>query len=476
MEQTKVSTALPVDVSSRLKSLFDLVTEVRERVSQFQVLCDLVDDFQEMTREYVQLFEASLKGQTSREPKVKWLRRHEMLDKLTREWHVIYSLASSTELGSSFLGKYQKYVEQAVDDIGVRDPKANFLLIPIFGESFSLVTVRYSASNLSILKLPISVIHSPWELSVIWHEMAGLKISRIREQIKDFLDDYATANKLKLPPHPVTTEMDPITELFQRIREDRSLDDDILRQVKEFLSGRDGPGFRPDEIWSQDWFEQLYEDACSVLAFGEVFVPVLEKILGRQARKIYADRRYPDLATRLQVAKRLLVLQKEEGTPQEERTPPATPAEKLTDNLLWAFIQKTKSAPVASLPVAFSGPDGVSEIRQKLIGDMRDFNAKFGDLSAEINETLLDFGAMEAFGKPRPNVKPSQADSTDRPALIRGKLHDLFGGANVDELLERPFSPSDEMNYFEHTGTDVWQTMYINSSSHGGHSVYHFGH
>jgi hypothetical protein len=36
--------------------------------------------------------------------------------------------------------------------------------------------------------------------------------------------------------------------------------------------------------WSQDWFEQLYEDACSVFAFGEEFVEVLRKILGRQER------------------------------------------------------------------------------------------------------------------------------------------------------------------------------------------------
>src|SRR5919109_1713946 len=150
MEQTKIGAALPVDVGSRLKSLFDLVSEVRKRVRPIPVLSDLLGDFQEMTREYTLLFEASLKGQTSREPRDKWLRRHEMLDKLTREWHVIYSLASSTELGSSFLSKFQPYVEQAVDDIGVAKAKKNFLLIPIFGESFSLVTVRYSTSNVAI--------------------------------------------------------------------------------------------------------------------------------------------------------------------------------------------------------------------------------------------------------------------------------------------------------------------------------------
>ena len=62
------------------------------------------------------------------------------------------------------------------------------------------------------------------------------------------------------------------------------------------------------EIWSQDWFEQLYEDACSVFAFGKDFVSVLEKILSRQARKLTADLKHPDLNTRLLVANRLLAL------------------------------------------------------------------------------------------------------------------------------------------------------------------------
>lgn len=476
MEKTRIGTRLPVDVGSRLESLLDLVTEVRKRVSPVQVLSDLVGDFQEMTREYILLFEASLNGQEAGEPREKWLRRHEMLDKLTREWHVIYSLTTSTELGSTFLARFQPYVEQAMKDIGVADPRKDFLLIPIFGESFSLVTVRYSASNVAILKLPISVIHSPWELSVIWHEMAGLKVSSIRTQIRRFLDDYAKANRLKLPQHETQPGRDPITELFTRIRNDSSLDDDLLLQVKGFLSGRDGPGFQPDEIWSPDWFAQLYEDACSVLAFGDVFVPVLEKILGRQARKLTADRRYPDLDTRLQVARRLLVLKKEEKTPQGEKTEPRTPAETLTDKLLWAFLKQTRSDPVAGLPVAFSDSEDLPEIRRQLIADMEDFNTKFGDLSRGIHEkeTPLGVGAMAAFGES--GVKQTTADIADRPALVKDKLLELFRDADLDGLLKRPFSPSDEVNYFEHSGTDDWQYMYINDSTHGAHTVYHFGH
>ena len=80
-----------------------------------------------------------------------------------------------------------------------------------------------------------------------------------------------------------------------------------------------GPEFMQSTAWSQDWFEQLYEDACSVFAFGEEFVEVLSKILSRQERKLTADRKHPDLATRLQVAHRLLALQNGEGSPADNQ-------------------------------------------------------------------------------------------------------------------------------------------------------------
>jgi hypothetical protein len=468
MEGTRFATALPVDVGSRLESLFDLVAEVKRRVSRFPVLIDLVGDFEEMTKDFMLLFEASLMNGKTEGPREKWLRRHQVLDKLTREWYVIYSLASSTELGSSFLGQFQPYVAQATADIGVADPQDNFLLIPIFGENFSLVTVSYSASNVAILKLPISVIHSPWELSVIWHEMAGLKVSRIRKEIQDFLDDYAKRNKLTLTDHQPAPGIDPITELFTRIREERRLNKDLLLQVREFLAGQDGPGYPSDEIWSPDWFAQLFEDACSVLAFGDVFVPVLEKILGRQARKLTADRRYPDLDTRLQVARRLLVLQK------GGRSRAVTPAERLTDKLLWAFIKKHESDPVAGLPVAFSNPEARPEIRQQLIDTMQDFNTRFGDLATGINETPLDLGAMASFGESSVRVKEGVSASAGRHEQVKEIVQRLFGNYDVDGLLEKPFSPSDELNFFEHGPGDSWQNMYINDSTHGPHTVYHY--
>ncbi|HET9907041.1 MAG TPA: hypothetical protein VFQ23_10380, partial [Anaerolineales bacterium] len=398
---------LPVDVRSRVEALLSLVSDISKRMVQFPVLFDLIQDFHEMAKAYILLFEAKLKVADTMNPRDKWLKQHEMLDKLTKEWHLIYSLAAATELGSSFLGKFQPYVDQAASDIGLTDTRGDFLLIPNFGESFSLVTVGYSSSNIAILNLPISVIHSPWELSVIWHELAGLKVIKIREQIKNFLETYARENHLELPNSRKTSGNDLIAELFRRITEGRRLDKTFKLEVKKYLSSGNGAVQKQEEIWSQDWFEQLYEDACSVFAFGEEFVSVLKTILGRQARKLTADRKHPDLGTRIQVAKRLLALQKGSAPA------PVTATDRLTDNLLWAFLNQKRTDLVSALPVAFLDPAGLPEVRRELVNQMQIFNETFGDLEGgTIHVTPFEFGSMYLL----------EQKASDRPTRIQEKL------------------------------------------------------
>jgi len=204
MMENGMGAGAPVDISSRAESLFKLVEEIEKRVQESPIIYGLLRDFREMAHEYILLFELKLSEVSGLSPREKWLKRHAMLDKLTTEWHLIYSLASATELGNTHLAKYKPCVDLAAADIGLADAGGNYLLIPIFGESFSLTTVRYSTSNIAILKMPISLIESPWEVSVIWHEMAGLQVIKIREQIRDFLEGYA---KEKILAAPVARKM-----------------------------------------------------------------------------------------------------------------------------------------------------------------------------------------------------------------------------------------------------------------------------
>jgi hypothetical protein len=231
------------------------------------------------------------------------------------------------------------------------------------------------------------------------------------------------------------------------------------------------------ELWSQDWFEQLYEDSCSVMAFGEVFIPVLKKILSRQSRKLSADWKHPDLETRIQVAERLLALQKGKAPK------PVNNTERLTDNLLWAFIQETRSDPAVALPIAF--PDGapLPEVRKNLISDMRVFIEKIGELQpGTIAESGFEFGPMMQFAEPAKQSARSFPSEAGRYSLVKDKLLHLFpADAGIDDLLRLPFSPSDELNFEEHdhnlnTWLELSQPMYTRASNHGGHYVLHLNH
>jgi hypothetical protein len=463
------TTDLSVDVSSRIEGLLLLVKEIEGRVTTSPVLTELLRDFHGMAREYILLFETNLQINPV-DGRRKWILRHEMLDKLTREWHLVYSLACAVELGSSHLEEFTPYVIQAIEDIGLTNSKETVLLIPVFGESFSLVKVRYSSSNLAILNLPISVIHSPWELSVIWHEMAGLKVFGIRDKIKAFLESYAQENGLEVPEENILTRDNPVTKFMDDVVRENRLENNFKAKIKEFLTLEDKIRDRQTKMWSQDWFEQLYEDACSVFAFGEEFVRVLQTILSRQERKLIADWKHPDLDTRLAVARRLLALRKGNAS-----FPPAPGAETLTDKLLWTFINQAKPDPAAALPVAYSDPlpNDLPEVRRKLIGEMQTFNQNFGNLDAgTINEERFDLGSMSGFAE-----KASQRyiPETERNSRVRDKLLKIFLDANVDDLLKTPFSPADELSFYDHTANQ-FPVMYIGGSGHGGHTVLHLRH
>jgi len=469
----KIGTDLPLDVSSRVESLFSLVSETQKRVTESgnSVLAGLLRDFQEMAREYILLFEENVKkeistvakqarGKSPRKPMEIWQRRHSVLDKLTREWHRIYNLVSAIELGTSFLDEFNKYVELAVKDIGLTDAEDNFLLIPTFGEFFSLTSVRYSTSKITILRLPISVIKSPWEYSVVWHEMAGLKVRKIGKQIKEFLEVYAKENNISLPNAQEAPGIELIGQLFERLVKGDDLDDDFKAQIKNLLLLEGSDSF-PDDIWPQDWFEQLYEDACSVFAFGETFIPVLEKILGRQAHKLSSDKKHPDLDTRLRVARRLLVLQNEDAPAVDPGTP-----EQLTDDLLWVFIQQQRPDSDAYLPVAFSGYKAESDLRKNLVDEMESFNKSFGDIHGEIVEKPYEFHSLISRNQ-------EQTVYEERITLVKELLQSIFRDAGIDELLNTPFSDSDELTDFVGHNREQWGSMSISSNDHGSHTVWH---
>jgi hypothetical protein len=64
---------------------------------------------------------------------------------------------------------------------------------------------------------------------------------------------------------------------------------------------------------------------------------------------------------------------------------------------------------------------------------------------------------------------------TERDSRVKEKLNGIFMDSDdVDSLLKTPFSPADELSFFDHT-IDQFPVMYI-GSGHGGHTVLHLLH
>jgi hypothetical protein len=163
---------------------------------------------------------------------------------------------------------------------------------------------------------------------------------------------------------------------------------------------------------------------------------------------------------------------------QEGTAPaPQNETERLTDELLWNFINRMKTDPVARLPVAYTSRGNMPELRRELIRKMKEFNDAFGDLeTGAISETRFEFGPMTSFAQKASQAAYNYVSDEQRTVRVKEKLDEIFKDAGVNELLAKPFSPSDELNFYEHSATDFWQTLYIGSSSHGGHYILHLSH
>jgi hypothetical protein len=130
---------------------------------------------------------------------------------------------------------------------------------------------------------------------------------------------------------------------------------------------------------------------------------------------------------------------------------------------------------VAALPVAYAKA-GMSATRQELLDAMRDFNASFGSLNEDtIHELPIDLSPMSDFADRPSQSAKSYSPEEFRTTRVSGRLDELFEDKSVEGLLKRPFSPSDELNFYEHAADD-WRIMYIGSSTHGGHYVIHWSH
>ena len=456
---------LPLDVASRLEGLFLHILEVKKRDDLPLALADLVNEFEDNARQYIADFKQAVDEDKTLASKEKWQKYHLAVDKITDEWGVITNLVVTNNLGSSYLDQFDTFLEQAKQDLGITDPKDRFVLFPVFGEDFSLTRFLFLSRPMYMLRLPVSAVNAKWEWSIIWHEMAAIKVQKNKKELKEHLETYAKTEGISTDS-PKKENL--FTELFNRIEKGKTIDHTLRDKIKTLLFP--GEKIEQDEIelWSIDWLEQLYEDACSVLAFGDVCIFVLEKILSRNLSKLTSDRKHPSLGTRIQVATRLN--ERKKGSQE----PPRNHTEELADALLWNFIVSQKDEPEHRLAVAFEKPDAVPAKRQELIAAMEEFKAKF-------DQSATEQSVLQNLIKKYVNREAIFAQSIQQAvSSVSGEIKNSRFAAErkkgVDALLAVSFSETDQLNIASHNhipgdqncaSSGHWETsIYVHGKDH----------
>lgn len=187
------------------------------------------------------------------------------LDKLVEEWHRVYAIIASIRASTShaeakrLVDQMSSFVEMAMRDVDL-SPNT-FPIILQFGQSYSMRFSNYS-DGFAALSIPMWVLQSPWEWTILWHELAGEKVRQLKIEEPDFF----------------ASQFD---WLLQSLQDDR-------------IAALDGG-------WSLDWVEELFEDSFSVLHFPIHFLFVFKNLLERYPDG-GKDQRHPSRSLRLAVA------------------------------------------------------------------------------------------------------------------------------------------------------------------------------
>lgn len=271
------------------------------------------------------------------------------LDKLKNEWQRLDTIVDSNRdlvRDKQLLGALEAVVKAAAYSVGIE--KDRIVIVP--GNAFALYFFSY-LENLAVLTVPIHSVRAPWEWSIFWHELAGYQVRQLerpatvenlRAKIKAFYD-YHKAEKKQQDLRSLLDIMTRnnvdgksqsakrrnrfgkryLSELFSRprliLKDFGSLEYQFQQVLKNLKMKNTFQTY--DQIkatgWSVDWFEELFEDAFSVMCIGESFLDFFEDILSRHPAD---DGRHPPLDVRLTVARELLRLMSSDEEPEDPTT------------------------------------------------------------------------------------------------------------------------------------------------------------
>lgn len=263
------------DLGIQKVALVDQVNDLREKIANTESIAfpaeldDLMSAFAQLLESYFNRYQYL--NDSNADAKKQSIKPYKLIEKFYYEWLRIIHLVGTIQLGHADLAYLRPVLQSAVRDLGIEYEA--LMIVPEIGQLFSTRYVGYAPRFVSF-EIPIYSLQSPWEWSILWHEAAGLKIKRIKNQSKD--------NKIG----------------------GRDFFESAFRKLNAQLKTIIGPSYETvqrdwNEFWRTKHFEELIEDAVSVKQFGVPFLMLFEHILEAYAEE---DREHPLIAVRLRIA------------------------------------------------------------------------------------------------------------------------------------------------------------------------------
>jgi len=292
------------------------------------------------------------------------------LDKLKDEWQRLNTIAVASQTLTE-----DKNLIQALDAVvtatsySVGIEAERIAVVP--GNAFALYFFTY-LENFAVLTVPIYSVRAPWEWSIFWHELAGYRVRQlkngatidsIRKYLSDFHDHYKKISDAKKRDDLLdAVTRNNVYDTNDSKQENDSLKADLQKRKNKYsrkylveLFSRNELDFKDlgsfehqfeqllenlpkedkfqayDKLkvdgWCVDWFEELFEDAWSVIAIREPFLDFFKDILNRHKG---TDGRHPTPDVRLRVAGEMLKLMNSE----DELKPPMSVEESTAQQIL----------------------------------------------------------------------------------------------------------------------------------------------
>ena len=443
------------DAQLRYESLIEHVSIVnRNWVSDFpgaSSLKGLVEHYLNMAQTLYPMFKDAVNNEPDEQEKSR--AKNKMVDKLTQEWEIVYQLASSAKLLGTILDAKSDFswfdllVNTAQKDLNLSD--WDFIVVPRLTQRFALTRFRYAA-EFAALDMPFASFNASWEWGVFWHELGGRLIKDLKKTNRASFTVRSVAAREEAREKNAPELID---DVIFKLNKDEPVGSAILTKIRKLLK------IPPKPDWSEGWVEELFEDACSVLTFGEPFLPVLETILKRSSGN--ADKRHPNIQTRVRVARRLLSL----------NVDPLEADQEAIENDVVRKITDLLDAYGLRLPVRF--PERETDIHRGLQNLMR----KFSNNTVSLADTVafkdqLTAMLQEQAGRERVRRKDASEDIRSWKEVVSGDYR---------EMLKIALSEGDAFYATTHTRRDHENsgdiinglTVYYYDGNNTYHSHYH---